>query len=362
MFRSVRRLPGSTREIVLIVEVRDPQRPDAERDRSGTHTNRRRSRRPGRCERRSPPPSWAPPAPCSRLSRPASRPRRRSPPAAMLPRRRSEHRRATCARAVAGDAASGGPAGCVQRRVVGQDRSLELLQARALARARARRAARAAHPGRPAARRPGGRSGTARASAGRGGARATDARAPMPRARPPAARARPRPDRRRSGPRARPDGIPPTARSPLGRTARRRSPRAPDRATPPAPPAGQPPRSTRRPARAPAGPSPRAPRTGPHRAAPARSGACSRDPWVTSNPSPSALRRFDTYTCTVFAAVGDARSPHSASISRSVETTSPRCSSNTASSARTFGAPTTTGRPSSTTSSGPRIRISTTLS
>ena len=79
-------------------------------------------------------------------------------------------------------------------------------------------------------------------------------------------------------------------------------------------------------------------------------------PRVTTKPSPSARRRFDTYTCTVLAAVPDARSSHSASIRRSVETTSPRCNTSTASSARSFGPPTTTGRSPSTTSNGPRIR------
>ena len=78
-------------------------------------------------------------------------------------------------------------------------------------------------------------------------------------------------------------------------------------------------------------------------------------PRVTTTPSPSARRRFDTYTCTVLAAVPDARSPHSASIRRSVETASPRCNTSTASSARCLGPPTTTGRSPSTTSNGPRI-------
>ena len=62
---------------------------------------------------------------------------------------------------------------------------------------------------------------------------------------------------------------------------------------------------------------------------------------------------------TAFFAVGGGPSPQSSSISRSRETNSFACRSRIARTSRSFSLPSATGSPSSTTSSGPRIRYST---
>ena len=60
----------------------------------------------------------------------------------------------------------------------------------------------------------------------------------------------------------------------------------------------------------------------------------------------------------LLATVAGGASPHRSSIRRSVATTSPACSRSSASSARCFVPPSTSERPCSTTSSGPRSRKS----
>src|SRR5215208_191614 len=73
----------------------------------------------------------------------------------------------------------------------------------------------------------------------------------------------------------------------------------------------------------------------------------------------SAFRSCETWYCSAFPAVAGGPSGQSSSMSRSAETTSFARVSSSASSARCLGPPSASVRPCSTTSSGPRIRNST---
>src|SRR5262245_59245045 len=75
--------------------------------------------------------------------------------------------------------------------------------------------------------------------------------------------------------------------------------------------------------------------------------------------APSAPRSWETYFCTIFAAVAGGRSPQSSSIRRWLETTSFGLRRSTPRSARGFAACSGMWRPPSAASSGPRIRNST---
>jgi hypothetical protein len=83
---------------------------------------------------------------------------------------------------------------------------------------------------------------------------------------------------------------------------------------------------------------------------------------VSTRSLPNNLRSCETYTCTALPAVSGGPSSQSASTSRSTDTTRFAFSRSTANTARCFAPRTSTGRPFSTTSSGPRIRNSTAAS
>ena len=124
----------------------------------------------------------------------------------------------------AGAARGGGGARQVERRILGQDRRLELLQLAARVQPELLDEGACAPAGTPPARRPGGRRGTAPASAARGSARGTGAR----RSAPPARRRAPRGGRARGRPRSAARARPAAARRsgrprwPPGRAAARR--------------------------------------------------------------------------------------------------------------------------------------------
>ena len=195
-----------------------------------------------------------------------------------------------------------------ERRVLLEDRPLQLLQ-----RGPGLEAELVAHrvgapAGTPRARRPAGRSGRGRASAARRAARGSRARRPAPRARGRArdgARARGRP---RSGPRAPPAAAPPAAPPRPARTPRSARPRRPARATARAPRGSSTPPRRARPAparrgrarpgaRTARGPARRAPGAAGSRARPARSArgraagaARARGPAARSRPPRAAAR------------------------------------------------------------------------
>ena len=75
--------------------------------------------------------------------------------------------------------------------------------------------------------------------------------------------------------------------------------------------------------------------------------------------SPSSVRRFETYVCSVDRAPGVGLSPQTPSSRESVETTLPACAASNASTVRCFGPPSVRRVPSRTASTGPRRRIST---
>ena len=152
---------------------------------------------------------------------------------------------------------------------------------------------------------------------------------------------RPARDRRRSAPRGRRAVAPRGGRSRPARSAGRRTRRAGARARARAPPRG-PPSATSA--------SKRSRSSSPRLDAQQVAGRPRLEPLL-----PSALRSRETYTCSAFAPVSGASSSQRASIRRSVETTSFACRSRTASSARCLAPPRSTCRPSSRTSSGPRI-------
>jgi hypothetical protein len=83
---------------------------------------------------------------------------------------------------------------------------------------------------------------------------------------------------------------------------------------------------------------------------------------IAAEDRDQAELRPDDFTRTMgrhLLALAGGRSPQSSSTSLSAETTSFACNSKTASNARCLAAPSAIGRPSSSTSSGPRIRNST---
>ena len=75
-----------------------------------------------------------------------------------------------------------------------------------------------------------------------------------------------------------------------------------------------------------------------------------------TDASPSAPRSRDTYSCTMCRALAGACSPQTESISASTDTTSPTRRSRAPSSARSRRLDKSTRRPSTSASSGPRIR------
>ena len=75
-----------------------------------------------------------------------------------------------------------------------------------------------------------------------------------------------------------------------------------------------------------------------------------------TDASPSTPRSRDTYSCTMCRALAGACSPQTESTSASTDTTSPNRSSRTPSSARSRRLDKSTRRPSTSASSGPRIR------
>ena len=177
-------------------------------------------------------------------------------------------------------------------------------------------------PGRPAALRPGGRSGRGRASAAHAAAPAADAGRRAPPARRSGRRAGRASGRRRSARSARSGEVPRAGRSPRGRTPRRRSRRAGTRARAPAPRAAA---ATRAPARRQPVPV-YLPRTavgsGRRRARPARHGAHSLAPGSAGarRPGRDAAARHGSGGSSP--AVGGGASSHSSSISRSVDSDS----------------------------------------
>src|SRR3954468_3670070 len=77
---------------------------------------------------------------------------------------------------------------------------------------------------------------------------------------------------------------------------------------------------------------------------------------VSTASGPSCLRRLDTYPCNALAAVSGGLPSHNSSMSRSLDTAPPACSSRIASSFRCCPPRRATSVSPSRTSSGPRIR------